>query len=246
MTGSKTPCTAPLTLTCTKLSPNPTPTLRNKLTPKRALQILALINSATPNTKPVVSSKDSFKVLISTVLSQRTRDANTAIATEQLFKEYKIPEQIASAPLKKIESLIKPAGFYKTKAKKIKSISKKLIQKYNSKTPSDLETLTTLPGVGRKTANCVLCFAFHKAAIPVDVHVHRISNRIGLVKTNSPDETEIALAELFPKKHWKSLNHSFVKFGQTICKPISPKCLNCPVNLFCSYFANTCPKQNTH
>lgn len=179
---------------------------------------------------------DPFRVLIATVLSQRTRDENTHKATENLFKKYRTPTQLANAKLSEIKKLIKPSGFYKVKAKRIKDISKIITKEYNGKVPDDLKKLLTLPGVGRKTANCVLVYGHRKPAIPVDTHVHRISNRLGLVQTKTPKETEERLINLVPKKYWLELNELFVIHGRNICLPRNPKCLNCPLKQDCKYF----------
>lgn len=179
-----------------------------------------------------------FAVLISTILSQRTRDENTIKASTQLFSEYKTPEQIAGAPLDKIEELIKPSGFYKVKAQRIKEVSRIIAERYNGEVPESLEELLQLPGVGRKTANCVLVYGFRKNAIPVDTHVHRISNRLGLVKTKTPEKTEEELRRTIPEEHWLELNALFVKFGQQICRPIKPRCSECPVTAECRFYGS--------
>ncbi|MGQ4873577.1 MAG: endonuclease III [Promethearchaeia archaeon] len=178
-------------------------------------------------------TNDPFKILISTILSARTRDENTKIATEKLFSKYKTPKQIAEADIEDLESLIRASGFYRVKAARIKEVSKILVEKYKGNVPDDFKELISLPGVGAKTANCVLVYAFKQPAIPVDTHVHRISNRLGWVKTKTPEQTEDALKDLIPKKLWIRLNHIFVKFGQQVCLPISPKCDICPVNEIC-------------
>ncbi|MHA1272388.1 MAG: endonuclease III [Promethearchaeota archaeon] len=178
-------------------------------------------------------TNDPFKILISTILSARTRDENTKIATEKLFSKYKTPKQIAEADIEDLEFLIRTSGFYRVKAARIKEVSKILVEKYKGNVPDDFKELISLPGVGAKTANCVLVYAFKQPAIPVDTHVHRISNRLGWVKTKTPEQTEDALKDLIPKKLWIRLNHIFVKFGQQICLPISPKCDICPVNEIC-------------
>ncbi len=180
--------------------------------------------------------RDPFVVLISTILSQRTRDENTIKATNKLFSVYKTPEEIAKAPLEKLEEIIKEVGFYKVKAERIKEVSRIIAEKYNNKVPDNIEELLKLPGVGRKTANCVLVYGYNKHAIPVDTHVHRISNRLCLVKTKSPEETEKELIKIIPKEYWRELNSLFVKFGQIICKPINPRCNECPL-------ANICPSK---
>jgi len=185
---------------------------------------------------PSIYNKTPFKILISTVLSQRTRDENTIKASKALYKLASTPRKILKLNQKKIEQAIKPAGFYKNKAKTIKKLCKVLIEKHKGEVPSNFQALVALPGVGRKTANCVLVYAFRKPAIPVDTHVHRVSNRLGIVKTKTPEQTEFALVKIVPKRYWIDLNDSFVKFGQQICLPVKPKCPNCPVNKFCDYY----------
>ena len=197
--------------------------------------IMKSIRKSLGMTKATVAREDPFQVLISTVLSQRTRDENTERASSRLFKKYRSPRQLSQAPLSKIEPLIKPSGFYKTKALRIREISRILVEKYGGKVPRDLESLLSLPGVGRKTANCVLVYAYRLPAIPVDTHVHRISNRIGLVKTKTPEQTESELVKTIPGKYWIDLNDLFVKFGQRICQPIKPLCYKCPIVKYCDY-----------
>jgi endonuclease-3 len=197
--------------------------------------IIRSIRNSLGITKATVAREDPFQVLISTVLSQRTRDENTEKASQRLFSKYKAAEQLASAPLKNIEQLIKPSGFYRVKAKRIKQISQILVKKYRGKVPQKFEELMKLPGVGRKTANCVLVFAYRLPAIPVDTHVHRISNRIGLVKTKTPEETETELVKTAPKEYWVDFNELFVRFGQRICQPIKPLCWKCPIVKYCDY-----------
>lgn len=185
--------------------------------------------------KAVVAAEDPFRVLISTVLSQRTKDENTAKASNALFGRVKDPKGILNLKRKELEKLIKPSGFYKTKADRIIQISKVLLKKYDGEVPSDLEELVKLPGVGRKTANCVLVYGFDKYGICVDVHVHRISNRLGLVKTKTPEQTEEKLRKDLPKKYWKVINNLFVKHGQQICKS-NPRCEECPITEYCENY----------
>jgi endonuclease-3 len=180
------------------------------------------------------SQEDPFYVLISTVLSARNKDEMTIKATKKLFAKYKTVKQIAEAPVKKLEPLIKQSGFYKTKAKRIKEISRILLEKYHGKVPSEFDKLLELPGVGRKTAGCVMVYAFNKPAIPVDTHVHRISNRLGWVKTKTPEKTEQALVKLVPRKYWLDVNEVLVIHGQTVCTPISPFCSKCKIRRYCS------------
>ncbi len=178
-------------------------------------------------------TQDPFKILISTILSARTRDANTEAATKSLFKKYNTPELIAKADVEELESLIRKAGFYKVKAARIKEVSQILLDEYEGKVPKDFSKLMSLPGVGAKTANCVLVYAYKIPAIPVDTHVHRISNRIGWVNTKTPEETEKALKDLVPKQYWIRINRLFVKFGQQICFPTNPKHDLCPIKDIC-------------
>lgn len=182
------------------------------------------------------TSSDPFKVLIRTIISQRTRDEQTALASSRLFSVFHTVNELAYADIEEIEKLIKPAGFYRVKAKKISEVSNILITQYDGNVPEDFESLMNLPSVGRKTANCVLVFGFGKPAIPVDTHVHRISNRLGMVKTSKPEETELALKRILPEKYWLDINHMFVSFGQQVCKPQNPKCEMCPLTDICLWF----------
>jgi endonuclease III len=182
------------------------------------------------------SREEPFYVLISTVLSARNRDEMTVKAVKKLFGKYRTPKQIAAAPVKKLEPLIKQSGFYRTKARRIKELSQVLLDKYDGQVPDDFDKLVELPGVGRKTAGCVMVYAFGKPAIPVDVHVNRISNRLGWVKTKTPEKTEQALMKIIPRKYWIDVNEVLVIHGQTICKPITPLCDKCPVTKYCEYY----------
>lgn len=178
-------------------------------------------------------SQDPFEILISTILSARTKDENTRKATINLFAKYDTPKSIAEANIEDLEKLVYNTGFYKVKASRIKEVSKIIQEKYNGLVPNNLEDLKSLPGVGPKTANCVLVYAFNEPAIPVDTHVHRVSNRLGWVKTKKPEETEKALNNLIPKEYWLQINRLFVLFGQQICLPTYPKCQSCPLNDIC-------------
>lgn len=179
---------------------------------------------------------DPYKILIGTILSARTRDETTTNVIKMLFSKFKNPEELSRANLKEIKELIQKIGFYNVKATRIKEVSKILVEKYNSKVPSNLEDLLTFPGVGRKTANCVLVYGFRKPAIPVDIHVHRISNRIGIVNTKKPEETEIDLQKSIDRRYWTGVNETFVTFGQNICLPIKPKCNLCHLTKICKYY----------
>lgn len=183
-------------------------------------------------------SKEPFKVLIATVISQRTKDEVTYSVAEKLLDKYPDPSSLKNAPVEDIARLIYPAGFYKQKARKIKEIARIIDEEYGGKVPRTLDELLKLPGVGRKTANIVLSRCFDRDVIAVDVHVHRISNRLGWVHTRSPEETERELMRILPKKYWREINELLVMFGRTICRPVNPHCDECPVRNFCWYFKN--------
>ena len=190
----------------------------------------------------IFEKRDPYRVLIRTILSQRTRDENTDRATAQLFDEYPTLEDVASATPEELEPLIRPAGFYHVKARRIIEVSQMLQDEYGGVVPEKMEELLLLPGVGRKTANCVLVYAFQKPAIPVDVHVHRISNRLGLVDTKTPEETEVELERIVPRKYWIELNDLMVQFGQTICRPVNPLHEICPLADICLYYQELLPE----
>jgi endonuclease-3 len=176
---------------------------------------------------------DPFRVLIATLLSLRTRDETTLAAAERLFSAANTPRSLLSLPIKRIEKLIYPVGFYHTKAKRIHSICSSIINNFNGKVPDDIDKLMTLEGVGRKTANLVLTDGFGIPGICVDTHVHRISNRFGYVDTRNPLETEMALRQKLPVEHWIEYNSLLVMWGQNICKPVSPLCSKCALLKYC-------------
>jgi endonuclease-3 len=176
---------------------------------------------------------DPYTILIGCLISLRTKDKVTMEASKRLFSLAKNPKDMASLTLKQIEDAIKPANYYKTKAKRIKEISEFLMKNYNGQVPDKIDELLKLKGVGRKTANIVLSHAFKKHAIAVDTHVHRISNRIGLVKTKTPKETERELMKILPKKYWKKYNTLLVVWGQNVCKPVKPLCNYCQIYEYC-------------
>lgn len=189
-------------------------------------------------TMPVVShlaadQHDPFVILISTLLSLRTKDEVTAQATEKLFGIAATPQEMLQIPLAKIAEVIYPVGFYRVKASTIHHVCWELIVKFDSKVPDNLGDLLSIKGVGRKTANLVVALAYGKDAICVDIHVHRISNRLGYVKTKTPEETEYALREKLPRRYWIIYNTIMVAFGRKTCKPVSPFCSRCPVFKYC-------------
>jgi endonuclease-3 len=177
--------------------------------------------------------RNPWVVLVSTILSLRTKDAVTLVASNRILEKAPNPEKLLKLDQEEIEKLIYPAGFYHTKAASLKNIASILIEKYDGKVPNAMEELLALPGVGRKTANLVLTEAFDQDAICVDVHVHRICNRIGWIETKTPEESEMALRKNLPLKYWKTINSLLVLYGQQICKPISPLCSLCGINSLC-------------
>jgi endonuclease-3 len=175
-----------------------------------------------------------FVTLISCLLSLRTKDEVTEQASRHLLIKYNTPEKVVQLSEQKIASLIYPVGFYKTKAKRIKEISQTLLDKYQGKVPDQFEELLTLKGVGRKTANIVMVYGHKKHGyLPIDTHCHRIPNRLGWIKTKTPEDTEHGLKKILPSEYWDDFNDLFVTFGQTICVPISPFCSRCPVEQYC-------------
>lgn len=174
-----------------------------------------------------------FKVLISTVLSLRTKDVTTEKASHRLFAIADHPDKMLTLTAAEIEKIIYPVGFYRTKARNVLKICQILKDRYGGRVPEDMEALLALPGVGRKTANLVLTVGFEKEGICVDTHVHRISNRWGLVKTTTPDETEMALRKILPKRYWITYNDLLVCYGQNLCAPVSPHCSRCKISRFC-------------
>lgn len=183
-----------------------------------------------------VEKGDPFAILIGTILSARTKDENTARVVRELFERYKTVDELAAAKARDVEKVIKSIGFYHVKSKRIIDVARIIKSRYGGTVPEDIDQLMSLPGVGRKTANCVLVYAFEKPAIPVDTHVHRISNRLGLVETKTPEETEAALVKKIPKKYWLEINDTFVMYGQNICKPVSPMCGVCKIKKLCRFY----------
>ena len=182
---------------------------------------------------PLGRTLDPFYVLISCLMSHRTKDEVTYSRAKELFRKAKTPRQMMKLSVGKIEKLIYPVGFYHVKARRIKEVSKYLIRHCNGKVPDKIEELLMIKGVGRKTANIVLTHAFRKQGIAVDTHVHRISNRLGYVRTKTPYETEMALIKKLPKKYWLVFNEMLVTHGKQICVPVSPFCSRCPISRYC-------------
>lgn len=195
-------------------------------------KILKVLNKKYPG-RGACEQEDPFKTLISTILSQRTKEEQTELTSKRLFARFSTPKALASGPVSEIEELIKGSGYFRQKAKRIRKVARIIVEEYEGRVPEDEGELLKLPGVGPKTAGCVLLYGFGKMALPVDTHVHRISNRLGWVKTGVPEETEEALKRLIPKSEWGRINPTFVLFGRDICKPVGPKCSFCPVEKYC-------------
>jgi endonuclease-3 len=184
-------------------------------------------------TKLAEERRDPFEILISTLLSLRTKDEVTAAATERLFTLASTPAEMLRLSEKEIQKAIYPVGFYRNKAEAIRHVCRDLIERFQSRVPDTIEELLTLKGVGRKTANLVVSLGFGGAGLCVDTHVHRISNRLGYVRTKKPEETEFALRAKLPQEHWSRYNTLLVAFGRNTCRPISPLCSRCPVEAYC-------------
>jgi len=180
------------------------------------------------------ASRDPFQILISTVLSLRTKDQTTAEASARLFRLATTPTAMLAIPRRAIERAIYPVGFYRVKARTLQEVCRDLLARFAGQVPDSLEDLLTLKGVGRKTANLVVTVGYNKAGICVDTHVHRICNRWGYVRTKTPETTEQALRTILPRKHWIVFNDLLVPFGQNCCKPISPLCSRCPIEVHCA------------
>ena len=178
-------------------------------------------------------TRDPFKVLVATILSSRTQDATTAAACRRLFEVVAGPDELRRLPEKEIARRIYPVGFYRVKAAQLKALPDALDNLFAGRIPQEVEPLCRLPGVGRKTANLVVSVAFDRPAVCVDVHVHRICNRLGLLRTRTPLATEMALRRLLPMRYWKTWNRYLVSFGQTVCRPVGPKCEICPLARYC-------------
>jgi len=202
----------------------------------KELEILFKKNKAPVIDLIAAQTKNPFKILISTILSARTKDQTTAAVSEKLYKVIHNFSDLEKISIDELEKLIYPVGFYRQKAKNLKQIPSMIKNKFQGKIPEEIEELITLPGVGRKTANLVRAIAFQKPAICVDVHVHRITNRWGYVKTSTPFETEFALRKILPIQYWLIFNSIIVSFGQTLCRPRNPLCGQCPISKFCLFF----------
>jgi endonuclease-3 len=193
-----------------------------------------LKDSRPPSVSEVAGhGRDPFHILVSTMISLRTKDEVTASSSARLLARAPTPETLAGLEAGRIAELIYPAGFYNTKAKNLKNMAEKLVSRHGGRVPRDMEQLLELPGVGRKTANLVRNLGYGLDGICVDTHVHRISNRLGWVRTKTPEQTESALERVLPREYWIPINDLLVRFGQTLCTPISPFCSRCPIAAEC-------------
>ncbi len=219
-------------------SPRPSISKDHSAKANRILNLIRKMVKGKTTLEKVRKHPDSspFKVLISTMLSARTRDSVTEAASARLLTRYPDANALSHAKKDVVTVIIRPVSFFNVKAARVIQVSRELEEKFSGKVPRELEMLLELPGVGRKTANCVLVYGFSKPAIPVDVHVHRVSNRIGLVNTEEPEATETELSMIYDRRKWLDVNELFVRFGQTICKPIGPKCAICSVRGSCKYY----------
>jgi endonuclease-3 len=216
------------------------PPLRDVAWPTEIGAIRRWLDAHAPSELPSVSriarkDPNPFRILVSTMISLRTKDAVTAAASGRLLKEAPTPAALAALGARRIERLIYPAGFYKTKAGHLRAAAQIILQKHAGEVPDTMEDLLTLPGVGRKTANLVRNLGFGLPGICVDTHVHRVSNRLGWVSAPTPEKTEMALMERLPKRYWMAINELLVRFGQRVCVPVSPRCSACPL-------AGGCPR----
>jgi len=203
-------------------------------------RVIARLRAKAPEWNPTAladvgdqTERDPFRILIACLLSLRTKDETTGPAAERLFALARTPQTMLRLTPRRIERLIFPVGFYRTKARVIRGVCRDLLARFGGKVPDDLDTLLTFKGVGRKTANLVVTVGFGGPGICVDTHVHRISNRLGFVKTKTPDQTELALRAKLPRRHWIEANDLLVAFGQNVCQPLSPRCSTCPVRALC-------------
>ena len=201
----------------------------------RVMDILAKHFSATGRTTLNVMRENPhpFKILIACLLSLRARDENTDRVAARLFAIADTPQAILKLPIKKLEKIIYSSGYYKNKARTLQSVSKEILERFNGKVPQTREELLSIKGIGPKTANIVLSFAFNQCVLPIDTHCNRIPNRLGWIKTKTPEKTEAELEKILPKKYWCEFNGIFVLFGKTICQPISPFCSKCPIRKYC-------------
>ncbi|MDD7183945.1 endonuclease III [Peptostreptococcus porci] len=210
--------------------------MARKKTKKENIEILDRLMLLHPNAHCELEHSSAFELLIATILSAQCTDVRVNIVTSELFKKYNTPEAFKSLSIKTIENEIKTCGLYKSKAQKIKDTSLMICEEFDGNVPDNLDDLVKLPGVGRKTAGVVLSNAFNVPAIAVDTHVFRVSNRIGIVKENTPEKTEFALMKAIPKDRWTHSHHLLIFHGRRICKARKPECENCNITEYCNFF----------
>jgi endonuclease-3 len=207
------------------------------LNPSELTNVIRVLREIADKYDPPLAEKENrpspFRVLVGVLLSSRTKDSTTGPAVARLFEKASTPQAFAKMDERRIEELIFPVGFYRTKARNLKAMARTLIDKFEGKVPQTMDELLSLPGIGRKSANLVLSVAFGIPAICVDTHVHRITNRWGYVETNNPYETEMALRKKLPKRYWIEINRLLVIYGQNVCTPISPYCPKCKIERYC-------------
>ena len=207
---------------------------------KTATEIAEKIINLYPNAKSSLDFKTPFQMLVAVCLSAQCTDARVNMITPALFKKYKTPKQMANADIKELEELVSSISFYKNKSKNLIAASKKIEADFDGVVPNDMELLQTLPGVGRKSANCIMLDAYNNPqGIAVDTHVRRISQRLGLSKETDPLKIEADLLKCIPKEYWKDVNHTFILFGRDTCSAQKPKCENCPLKKYCKYITKT-------
>ncbi|HKZ47184.1 MAG TPA: endonuclease III [Thermoplasmata archaeon] len=195
-----------------------------------------LENPGTTLATVAAETEDPFRVLISTILSHRTRDERTAEASRRLFARYRTPRRLAAAPVPEIRRLIRGVNFHVGKAQRLKEVARYLLRYHRGEVPREYEDLLEIPMVGPKTANCVLVYGFGVAAIPVDTHCHRVPNRLGFVRTKRPEETEAALKRLLPREYWLDVNELVIRFGKEVCRPRGPRCSECDFTAICMFY----------
>lgn len=206
---------------------------------EEAVRIVETLQNEYPESKGSLESNNPFELLVAVCLSAQCTDERVNIVTKELFKKYDTPEDFANADIKKLEEIIKPCGFYHNKAKNLKLAGQKILSDFNGKVPNDINLLQTIPGVGRKTANVIMCDAFdNPQGIAVDTHCKRLSNKIGLSSEKETEKIEQDLLKIIPKKYWKYVNHLFIDHGRKVCKSQRPKCENCVINKYCNYYKN--------
>ena len=203
---------------------------------KNVNEILDILEETYPDAKCELNYTTAFELLIATILSAQCTDVRVNIVTEAMFKKYNTPEDFANLSISEIEKEIKTCGLYKSKAQKIKETSQTICEQYDGQVPDTLEELVKLPGVGRKTAGVVLSNAFKQPAIAVDTHVFRVSNRIGIVNTSTPEKTEFALMDVIPRDRWSHSHHVLIFHGRRMCKARKPECETCPIKSDCNYY----------